>query len=111
MSDTKKKPNTKPVKTVRHGAVAASIWRRQAPSGFEYFDFSLSRSWKTQSTGREGYSPNFFASNLDDLQATIGEAASWIASQQASMNADMEENHVNATNNGSKGMSESALVY
>jgi hypothetical protein len=63
MSDTKKKPNTKPVKTVRHGAVAASIWRRQAPSGFEYFDFSLSRSWKTQSTGREGYSPNFFASN------------------------------------------------
>jgi hypothetical protein len=111
MSDTKKKPNTKPVKTVRHGAVAASIWRRQAPSGFEYFDFSLSRSWKTQSTGREGYSPNFFASNLDDLQATIDEAASWIASQQASMNAEMEENHVNATNNGSKGTSESALVY
>jgi hypothetical protein len=100
MSDTKKTPNTKPVKTVRHGAVAASIWRRQAPSGFEYFDFSLSRSWKTQSTGREGYSPNFFASNLDDLQATIDEAASWIASQQASMNAEQTEGMAMAESNG-----------
>lgn len=85
MSDTKKKSATKPIKTVRNGAVGASIWKRQAPSGFEYFDFSLSRSWKTQTTGREGYSPNFFAGNLDDLQATISEAANWIASQQASL--------------------------
>ncbi|MEX1026611.1 MAG: hypothetical protein WD049_01195 [Candidatus Paceibacterota bacterium] len=87
MSEAKKKSSTKPVKTVRHGAVAASIWKRQAPSGFEYYDFSLSRSWKTQSTGREGYSPNFFAANLEDLQATASEAASWIAGQQASMQA------------------------
>ncbi len=83
MSDTKKKSAAKPIKTIRHGAVGASIWKRQAPSGFEYFDFSLSRSWKTQTTGREGYSPNFFAGNLDDLQATVSDAASWIASQQA----------------------------
>ncbi len=91
MSEVKKKTTTKPVKMIRHGAVAASIWKRQAPSGFEYYDFSLSRSWKTQSTGREGYSPNFFAANADDLQATIADATSWIASQQASMLASHQQ--------------------
>lgn len=91
MSESKKKTTTKPVKTIRHGAVAASIWKRQAPSGFEYYDFSLSRSWKTQSTGREGYSPNFFVGNAEALQATVTEATSWIASQQASMLADQPE--------------------
>lgn len=101
MSESKKKNNTKPVKTVRHGAVAASIWKRQAPSGFEYYDFSLSRSWKTQSTGREGYSPNFFAANVEDLQATVSEAASWIAGQQASMQAEQPEARAIPGANGS----------
>ncbi len=26
------------------GAIAASIWQRQSPSGYAYYDFSLSRS-------------------------------------------------------------------
>jgi len=90
MSEAKRKLNAKPIKTIRHGAVAASIWRRQSPTGFEYFDFSLSRSWKTQKTGREGYSPNFFANNEPELLATINEAASWIAGQQASLLAGQE---------------------
>ncbi len=90
MSETKKKPSAKPVKTIRHGAVAANIWRRQSPTGFEYFDFSLSRSWKTQKTGREGYSPNFFATNEPELLETINEAASWIAGQQVSLQAGQE---------------------
>lgn len=100
MSEPKKKSNSKPVKTVRQGAIAASIWKRQAPSGFEYFDFSLSRSWKTQSTGREGYSPNFFAANVNELQAVISEAASWIAGQQASLQAvEMEKVETAANGN------------
>lgn len=85
MSETKKKPSTKPVKTIRQGAVGASIWKRQSPSGFEYFDFTLSRSWKTQKSGKEGYSPNFFASNESELYAVIAEARNWIENQQASM--------------------------
>ena len=52
MDETKKKPATAPVKIIRHGAIAASIWKRQATSGFEYFDFTVSRSWKTSSTGK-----------------------------------------------------------
>ena len=43
MEETKKKPTTAPVKTIRHGAIAASIWKRQATSGFEYFDFTGDR--------------------------------------------------------------------
>ena len=85
MNETKKKPTTSPVKTVRHGAIAASIWKRQATSGFEYFDFTLSRSWKTTSTGKEGYSSSFFVRNADALHAVIQEAADWIESQQASL--------------------------
>ena len=60
MDESKKKPTTAPVKTIRHGAIAASIWKRQATSGFEYFDFTVSRSWKTSATGKEGYSSSFF---------------------------------------------------
>ena len=69
MNETKKKSATAPVKTIRHGAIAASIWKRQATSGFEYFDFTVSRSWKTSATGKEGYSTSFFARNAEDLHA------------------------------------------
>ncbi len=49
MTDTKPtKPQVKPETTIRRGAVAASIWKRQASSGFEYFDFSLIQNRRTQ---------------------------------------------------------------
>lgn len=69
---------TEPVKVCRSGAIAASIWKRQSPSGFTYYDYSLSRSWKTQ-TGKTGYSKSFFASNKDALLLVIAEASQWIA--------------------------------
>jgi hypothetical protein len=69
---------TYPVQTVREGAVAASIWLRQSPSGFPYYDFSLSRSWKSMSSGKTGYSRNFFARNRDDLVRVIERASAWI---------------------------------
>ena len=91
MDETKKeKPTTAPVKTIRHGAIGASIWKRQATSGFEYFDFTVSRSWKTSSTGKEGYSSNFFERNVDELHTVIQEAANWIESQQASLQESNE---------------------
>ncbi len=71
MNETKKKPATAPVKTIRHGAIAASIWKRQATSGFDYFDFTVSRSWKTSATGKEGYSTSFFARNHEDLHTVF----------------------------------------
>lgn len=91
MTEKTKKTQQKPARTIRNGAIAASIWKRQSPSGFEYFDFSLSRSWKSQSTDREGYSPNFFTRNEEELKQTIAEASAWIESQQADMQASLLE--------------------
>ncbi len=85
MSEQTKKVEMRPVKTIRQGAIAASIWKRQSPSGFEYFDFSLSRSWKTKNTGKEGYSPNYFAGNCESLVTVCQDAANWISDQQASL--------------------------
>ncbi len=67
-----------PVKVIRKGAIAASIWRRQSPNGFAYFDFTLSRSWKSMSSEKTGYSRNFFGNNVPELQDVINDAASWI---------------------------------
>jgi len=66
------------VKIIRRGAIAASIWKRQTSTGFEYLDFSLSRSWKTKAGDKEGYSQNFFPGNEEALQAVIAEACEFI---------------------------------
>jgi hypothetical protein len=87
MNEIEKKNQQKPAKMVRNGAVAASIWLRQAPNGFTYYDFSLSRSWKAKTSGREGYSPNFFPENFEQLNEVIREATGWIAAQHDSMQA------------------------
>jgi hypothetical protein len=73
---------TTPVHVVRRGAIAASIWRRQAPSGFPYYDFSLSRSWKSLSTSKTGYSKNFFADHEQELVEVIRETCAWIAARK-----------------------------
>ena len=86
-----KKTGEKPAKVVRNGAVAASIWERQTPNGLKYFDFSVSRSWKAKTSGKEGYSPNFFSNNEADLVQVIQGAASWIACQQAAQLDDNRE--------------------
>lgn len=68
-----------PVHVVRQGAIAASIWLRQSPSGFGFYDYTLSRSWKAKSTGKAGYSKSFFAANRENLIAVIEEVSAWIA--------------------------------
>ena len=78
-TSTKKKRETqKPLKTFRVGAIAASVWQRQTPTGFEYLDFSLSRSWKLKSGEKEGYSTSFFHNNQDALVDVIEQAAAFI---------------------------------
>ena len=75
--------NNKPARVIRRGAIAASVWKRQRSSG-DYFDFSLSRSWKSTATGNEGYSSNFYETNATELVIIIQEAALWIAQNSAS---------------------------
>ena len=68
----------KPIRTFRVGAVAASVWKRQTSTGFEYLDFSLSRSWKLKSGEKEGYSTSFFHNNEDTLIDVIEQATEFI---------------------------------
>lgn len=70
--------NIKPVLVVRRGAIAASVWLRQGPSDQQYYDFSLSRSWKSLASNNTGYSKNFFADQAEQLVEVIREAALWI---------------------------------
>lgn len=74
--------STEPVHVVRKGAIAASIWQRQSPSGYAYYDFSLSRSWKSLSTDKTGYSKNFFETNDADLIEVIQKASTWITANR-----------------------------
>lgn len=93
MNETKQDPKPEPKKknaavepetaepahTVREGAVAASIWQRQSLSGYAYYDFSLSRSWKSMSSSKTGYSRNFFSRNREDILRVVEKACDWIA--------------------------------
>src|SRR3954462_8303653 len=71
-----------PAHTIRAGAVAASIWQRQSPAGYVYFDYSLIRSWKSLSSGNTGHSKNFFAKNQEELLQVIQQASQWIAKHE-----------------------------
>ena len=77
---------TDPVEVIRKGAIAASIWKRQSPSGYAYYDFSISRSWKSMSSEKTGYSRNFFETNKADLFEVIEKASAWITEKRASEN-------------------------
>jgi len=84
-SKKKKSMSTEtPVHTIREGSVAASIWRRQSPSGYAYYDFSLARSWQSLSTGSAGSSRNFFSRNREELIKVVDAATQWIAQHETS---------------------------
>ena len=71
----------KPLKVIRRGAIAASIWRRQSPTGLVYLDFSLSRSWKLKNGEKEGYSQNFFEGNEEAIADVVSQACEHIRSE------------------------------
>jgi hypothetical protein len=99
MSDDKtknRKENSKqPVKVIRNGAIAASIWKRQTSTGFEYLDFSLSRSWKLKSGEKEGYSTSFFHNNEDALIDVVEQAGEYIRARNISLCAVESQSPVN----------------
>ena len=66
------------VKTIREGAIAANIFRGNTADGHTYLYFELSRSWKSQSGNREGYSKKFYDRNVEALRRVIAEATVWI---------------------------------
>lgn len=71
-----------PVHVVRQGAIAASIWKRQSASGYAYYDYTLSRSWKSMSSDKTGYSDHFSEKNKDALHRVIDETSAWIEARR-----------------------------
>jgi hypothetical protein len=68
----------KPEVTIRHGAIGGSIFRQETSSGEAFYTFSISRSWKSDATGKSGYSTSFTERNIQELHKTIDECAEWI---------------------------------
>lgn len=68
--------------TVRDGAIAANIWKRQSQTGFPYYEFSLSRSYKSVSSGKTGYRDNFFSRNEPQLLKVVELACRWMAEHE-----------------------------
>jgi hypothetical protein len=79
---TEGKDATELAHTIRDGAIAASVWKRQSQTGFPYFEFSLSRSYASISSGKKGYRSNFFARNKEQLVKVVSEACDWCAQHE-----------------------------
>jgi hypothetical protein len=88
---TASKKGQKPVKTIRRGAIAANIFLRQTQTGMEYHDYSLSRSWKSNNTGKSGYSTSYFPRNAQELIEVVAEASRWIEEQERTPDLDAED--------------------
>ena len=78
-----------PEQVIRDGGIAAMIWRRESTTGFPYYEYSISRSWKNQA-GKTGYSQNYFGRNEAQLINVIGQATQWIAEAEAINQASAE---------------------
>lgn len=75
----KSTPSSNYVTTIREGAIGANIFRGSTPDGHTYLYYELSRAWKTQSSGREGYSKKFSERNEEALIRVVTMASQWIA--------------------------------
>ena len=84
--------NQQPLKTIREGALAASIWNRKSAVGNEYLEFSLSRSWKSKDGDKEGYSQNFFETNEKALVHVVVKACHFIRAWQTELNVTAQNN-------------------
>lgn len=90
-TETKKKKTdggraeNKPAHVIRDGAIAASIWQRESSTGFPYYEYTISRSYKSVSSGKAGYSQNYFGKNQAQLLNVIQQASAWIAEHETQL--------------------------
>ena len=90
---TNKKTTTtkqKPVHTIRHGDVIASIHLRQSNCGFPYYDYQIARTWSSRGSGKETQGSTFFAKNGQDLVELVREASDWIQRKIGASSAESE---------------------
>ena len=96
--ETKKKKKTSdgtkkgPEQVIRDGGIAAMIWRRESTTGFPYYEFSLSRSWKSVSSGKDWLLAELtFQRNEAQLVKVIELASKWIAEAESRDQAEKAE--------------------
>ena len=83
---SEKKPSSikqKPEHEVHCGAVTASIYLRQSNCGYPYLAYSLSRSWRSQATGKQTQGTSFFDQDEADLTQAVRQACEWIRKKNA----------------------------
>lgn len=88
---TNNKKTSQPAHTIRAGALAASIWLRQTQTGLPYYEYSLSRSFKSITSGKAGYTSHYFARNEAALVNVIRQASQWIADAEAAADSDSDK--------------------
>jgi hypothetical protein len=78
---TSTEDSQKPVHSISVGSLTASIYLRQAPSGYGYYAYNVKRSYRSLTTGNQIQSTDFFAENKSDLIAVVTQASLWIAAE------------------------------
>ncbi len=84
----------KPETSFRHGAIGGSIWRQETTDGGHFYNFTLSRSWKSDANGKSGYSGSFSERNAADLQKTIADCVEWIQAHSKQSTDGTKSTHV-----------------
>ena len=74
-SKTKTKQSTRPIATVREGAIGASIFVAQSPDGNQSHYFTMSRCWKNQTSGQFKYTDRMYPRNAEAVARVAGMAA------------------------------------
>ncbi|MGB7732641.1 MAG: hypothetical protein WBL72_03010, partial [Thermoguttaceae bacterium] len=64
-----------PIKVLVFGEITASVFEKQSLTGYRFYDYELTRTWKSMSTKKEAHGSTFFERNLDDI-VTAARAAS-----------------------------------
>jgi hypothetical protein len=76
--NTTSTPNNKPVHTIRHGVVSASIWRQESDKG-SVFNVTFQRSYKDGDDWKN--STSFGRNNLLVVSLIAARAFEWIGNQ------------------------------
>lgn len=90
--DTKKKTTnrqgTKPITTVREGAIGASIFVAQSPDGNQSHYFTMSRCWKNQTSGQFKYTDRMYPRNAEAVARVAEMAAKKCSELDAGIDQD-----------------------
>lgn len=87
---TKERTPAKVIRDETDRAIAASIWEREGQEGIPYFTYTISRSYKSKNSGKEGYSGDFYGRNATAIGNVAKKAEAWIAEHSIAQNSNAQ---------------------